>query len=111
MRPPRKTKSGKATRPVPLSYARQNFSPLIEQLAKSPELEVPISVHGKVQAYLISAEHLAQLQAAESGAQYSARKPPQIRGTMKLIGDIDAALANAKKEHLRHLMSEVEEGA
>ena len=98
---------GKA--PLPLSRARLLFSPLIEQLERSPSLEVPISVHGKVQAYLISAERFAELNLGEPENRYQAGGPPRIRGTMKLVGDIDAALETAKREHLRQLFAQFED--
>lgn len=109
MKRTRKKKAELGARPVSVSDARQNFSPIIDQLARSPALEVPITVHGKVQAYLISAEHLSELKAEEPGHRYGAQRPPRIRGTMKLVGDIDAALEAAKREHLQHLISEVED--
>ncbi|MBI3186029.1 MAG: hypothetical protein HYZ28_28160 [Myxococcales bacterium] len=80
-----------------VSEARKKLSPLVEEAARSPSFQVPIAVRGKVSAYLVSAERMESLLAAEPGARFYER-PPRLKGTLRLVGDIDRALVEAAQE-------------
>ena len=97
MKPPAKPPLD-PTEPLNLSQARQQLSPLVRRVAGAPHTEVPISVHGKVQAYLISAERMERLRVRERELQYGTLARPRLRGTLQLLGDLEAGSLQASAE-------------
>ncbi len=85
--------------PLNLSKARQLLSPLVRRVTGAPETAVPISVHGQVCAYLISAEHFEYLVAREQEAVYHATpERPRLRGSVQVLGDLEQASTQASAE-------------
>lgn len=72
-----------APRALPLSEVRSRLSPLVAE-AGAP---LGITVHGRVAAYLISADHLEALQRK---ATRTSRKEAHeaLRGSVELVGDL-----------------------
>ncbi len=80
----RTKRPGQAEGPVSLSLARARLSPLIESVASSGRLKVPISVRGVVKAYVVSARRLDELESKERAGRSHGRPPP-IRGTLEIV--------------------------
>lgn len=82
---------------LPLSETRKQLSPLVRQVSELPQVTVPIAVHGKVRAYLVSAERLEQLMVCEQQAHYGAPRA-KLRGTLQVLGDLDQGSQEASAE-------------
>lgn len=84
--------------PLQLSKVRQMLSPLVRQLSAAPKVTVPISVHGEVQAYLVSAERFEQLMAREREVEYRVSPHSRLRGSIEIIGDMELASGEASAD-------------
>jgi hypothetical protein len=84
---------------VSLTNARHDLCPLVRNLSDLPHGKVGIAVRGDVQAYLVSARRLDDLE--RKAKLYDGRlRPsrPRLRGTLGIVGDLEAASARAVEE-------------
>lgn len=83
-------------RSVSITEARQKLCPLLKAVDALPGRKVGITVSGEVAGYLVSAKKLDELEAKARQVARSGR--PSIRGTIELVGDLDAASGSAAAE-------------
>lgn len=88
--------SARSVRSVSITQARQKLCPLLRQVDALPGRKVAITVSGDVAAYLVSAKKLDELEAKARHSASSAR--PSIRGTIEIVGDLDAASGSGTAE-------------
>jgi prevent-host-death family protein len=88
--------SARSVRSVSITEARQKLCPLLRQVDALPGRKVGITVSGDVAAYLVSAKKLDELEAKARQSASSAR--PSIRGTIEIVGELDAASGSATAE-------------
>ncbi len=81
---------------LPLSAVRARLSPLIKQ-RRPLGRPLGITVHGKVEAYLLTREQLEQLlsRARQEGRAEATRTP--IRGSIKLRRNLEEGSAEARR--------------
>lgn len=82
-----------SARALPLSEVRSKLSPLVAR-GGAP---VGITVHGRVAAYLVPAEHLEALQRKVARMSRGAKRP-DVRGTVEIVGDLKEGRAAINRE-------------
>lgn len=95
---PLNRKPRRTTGPLQLSKVRQMLSPLVRQISAAPKVTVPISVHGEVQAYLVSAERFEQLMVREREMEYGVSPHSRLRGSIEILGGLELASGEASAE-------------
>jgi hypothetical protein len=97
-------------RALPITKARQQLCPLIDDIARAPDGKVAITVGEEVAAYLVSPEKLAEL---EEKARLARGPRRSIVGSATLVGDPDTLIEDIKRERARSAearMRFIEEG-
>jgi|SRR5712692_9898865 len=87
---------GRAAKVVPFTEARRRLAPILKTLRSVPHQMVGISVHGSVEAYLVSSRKLAMLEAL-SRRERGGEKWPKLKGSMELLGSLEEGSDEARK--------------
>lgn len=74
---------------IPLSEARSQLSALVQRAASQRHLTA-ITVHDELKAYLIAPARLEALLKAERQARPSRKRKSKLRGSLRIVGDLDA---------------------
>ncbi|RKH57557.1 type II toxin-antitoxin system Phd/YefM family antitoxin [Corallococcus interemptor] len=75
---------------IPLSEARSHLSALVQQAATQRHVTA-ITVHDELKAFLIAPSRLEALLEAERKARTSRKRKSKLRGSLRIMGDLEAA--------------------
>jgi PHD/YefM family antitoxin component YafN of YafNO toxin-antitoxin module len=84
---------------VSLTEARHDLCPLVRNVSDLPHGKVGIAVRGDVQAYLVSARRLDDLE--RKAKLYDGRLRPskrRLRGTLTIVGDLETGSTRVLQE-------------
>ncbi|RKG71995.1 hypothetical protein D7V88_38855 [Corallococcus terminator] len=74
---------------IALSEARSQLSALVQRAASQRALTA-ITVHDELKAYLIAPARLKALLEAERQSRPSRKGKPKLRGSLRIVGDLEA---------------------
>ncbi|CAM4287073.1 Antitoxin [Corallococcus soli] len=74
---------------IPLSEARSQLSAIVQRAASQRHLTA-ITVHDELKAYLIAPARLEALLKAERQSRPSGKRKPKLRGSLRIVGDLEA---------------------
>ncbi|MCY1040011.1 hypothetical protein OV208_01670 [Corallococcus sp. bb12-1] len=92
---------------IPLSEARSQLSALVQRAASQRALTA-ITVHDELKAYLIAPARLEALLEAERQSRPSRKRKPKLRGSLRIVGDLEAPGESPSEQLQRSALASAE---
>ena len=92
---------------IPLSEARSQLSALVQRAASQRTLTA-ITVHDELKAYLIAPARLEALLKAERQARPSRKRRSKLRGTLRIVGDLEGPGESPSEQLQRSALASAE---